>query len=63
MEKENLRQGILEWDLFTELCKVQNVENKALLIWNYLIKFKLAFPLESDQLFVPAILSGADKVD
>ena len=61
-QKLNLQQGILEQDLFKEICKAQKRDNEVELIWNYLLKFELAFPLESNQLFIPAIVSKKDKV-
>ena len=57
-----MKQGILKRELFDELCQYEKKEKEAEFIWNYLLKFELAFKLEEDILFIPAVASQNTEV-
>ena len=59
-EKLDLKKGILHQNLFRELCKNQEIDDK--LVKTYLFNFDLAVNLNKDQLFIPSIVSESPEV-
>ena len=60
MEKLDLKKGILHQNLFRELCKNQEIDDK--LVKTYLLNFDLAVKLNKGKLFIPSVVSDTHKV-
>ena len=59
-EKLELLKGVVHADLFKKICEKKGKEEKV--IKRYLLALKLGVELKDSQIFIPAIVSGGNKV-
>ena len=62
MEKRCIKNGILTRDMFQRLCREQDGQLGEEDLKSYLLELDLAVEMKNEELFIPALVSDANKV-